>query len=87
MPVKFANKYWSKNTKFIKIRASHGREFLVDIAWRPAGGFDLARGWPEISKEEDLRKGDICVYELIRENDILLKLSVFHANLELNTGN
>ncbi|KAL5788447.1 hypothetical protein ACOSP7_005396 [Xanthoceras sorbifolium] len=80
MPVEFANKYLSRDVKLINLQVSEGREWPVQIAWRYWGGPDLTRGWARFLKDNNLKKDDICVFELIRKKDILLKVSVFHPS-------
>ncbi|KAJ0076954.1 hypothetical protein Patl1_35973 [Pistacia atlantica] len=43
------------------------------------GSFLLTKGWCRVIKEENLKQGDICVFELIKMKDFILKLSVYHA--------
>ncbi|KAL5790789.1 hypothetical protein ACOSQ2_005677 [Xanthoceras sorbifolium] len=74
VPAKFANKHLSRDTKFVKLQDSIGKEWPVQIAWRQKDGLDL-------TKEKNLEKGDMCVFELIRKNDILLKVSVCHPTV------
>ncbi|KAI9182213.1 hypothetical protein LWI28_023175 [Acer negundo] len=79
IPVKFARKYLSRDAKIIKLQVSDGREWPVQLFWRQNGSGDLVTGWPAFSKENNLEDGDVCLFELIRTDDFLLKVSVFHS--------
>ncbi|KAK0581877.1 hypothetical protein LWI29_019058 [Acer saccharum] len=79
MPVKFAGKYLSREAKIIKLKVSNGREWPAQLYWRQSGSCDIIMGWSTFSKENNLKEGDVCLFELIRKEDILLKVSVFHS--------
>ncbi|KAJ4716407.1 B3 domain-containing transcription factor VRN1-like [Melia azedarach] len=83
-PATFANKYVSRSIQSAKLQDSCGREWPMKIYWRYSGsaGFYLTKGWNEFSEINGIREGDICVFELIRMEDVLLKVSVFHATID-----
>ena len=76
LPAKFVNRYLIRDIELIKIRASKGREWPVQIGWM-YGGCNTMQGWTEFLNDAKLRVGDICVFELIRTEDLLLEVSVF----------
>ncbi|KAK3195696.1 hypothetical protein Dsin_027006 [Dipteronia sinensis] len=76
LPAKFVNKYLTRDIKLIKSRASKGREWPVQIGWM-YGGCNRLQGWTEFSNGTKLKAGDICVFELIQTEDLLLEVSVF----------
>ncbi|KAI9181271.1 hypothetical protein LWI28_013229 [Acer negundo] len=80
MPVEFAHKYLSRDIEVINLQVSEGREWPVQLAWRYWGGPDLTRGWARFLRDNSLKKDDICVFELTRMKDVLLKVSVFHLD-------
>lgn len=75
VPTKFYRKYLSREVKWIKIQDCDGAEWPVSIKW-PNHGCLIKGGWYKFLQEKDLEEGDICVFELIRNNDIVLKVSV-----------
>lgn len=79
VPAKFANEFFSRDAKSVKVQVLNETERSLLIRWRHKGGFFLSKGWAELSKAKKLAEGDICVFELIRKEDVLLKLSIFHA--------
>ncbi|KAK3195634.1 hypothetical protein Dsin_026944 [Dipteronia sinensis] len=78
VPSAFGNKYFSKDSKVIKVQDSGGREWPLQIFWR--GWFCINKG-AAFYREKNLCEGDICICELIRVNEPLLKVSVFKVNL------
>ncbi|TXG64382.1 hypothetical protein EZV62_011376 [Acer yangbiense] len=76
LPAKFVNRYLTQDIKLIKLRASKGREWPVQIGWM-YGGCNTMQGWTEFLNDMKLKAGDICVFELIRIEDLLLEVSVF----------
>ncbi|KAL5788449.1 hypothetical protein ACOSP7_005398 [Xanthoceras sorbifolium] len=85
VPMNFASKYLSRDAIIIKLQVSDGREWPVQLTWGQNGSVDLTKGWSGFSKENNLEKGDICLFEIIRMEDILLKFSVFHSSAVLDS--
>ncbi|KAK2665196.1 hypothetical protein Ddye_003770 [Dipteronia dyeriana] len=73
VPAEFASKYFSRDVKIIKLQVSDGRELPVQIFWRRNEDVDLITGWSAFFKENNLEEGDVCLFELIRMEDFLLK--------------
>ncbi|TXG64436.1 hypothetical protein EZV62_011430 [Acer yangbiense] len=83
VPTKFANKYLSKDSEYIKLQASDGREYPVQIIWKQNNVVCFRKGWAGFSRDKNMEEGDICLFELVRmKEDILLKVSVFHETIE-----
>ncbi|KAK3195653.1 hypothetical protein Dsin_026963 [Dipteronia sinensis] len=78
VPSNFAGKYLSRNAKSIRLQVSDGREWRVHIVRRQSAA-DFTKGVAKFFRENRLKDGDICVFEVITK-DILLKVSVFHSN-------
>lgn len=78
MPSAFGSKYFSKVSKVVKVQDSGGREWPLRLYWHR--WFSI-KGWDAFYREKNLRKGDICIYELIRVNEPLLKVSTFKVKL------
>ena len=45
--------------------------------YRQRGSF--SRGWSRFANENNLRVGDVCVFELIKSDDVVLKVSIFRV--------
>ncbi|KAI9181512.1 hypothetical protein LWI28_015737 [Acer negundo] len=78
VPSAFGSKYFSKDSKVIKVQDSGGREWPLQLCWRR---WFCIKGWEAFYREKNLHKGDICICELIRVNEPLLKVSIFKVNL------
>ncbi|KAJ0011049.1 hypothetical protein Pint_34522 [Pistacia integerrima] len=83
VPVKFVNKYLCRNSRTINLQVPDGRVLCVKIH-KPRGGFCLTEGWVKFSREENLKQGDIGIFELIKMKDSILKLSVYPAAVKLS---
>ncbi|XP_006423233.2 B3 domain-containing transcription factor VRN1 [Citrus clementina] len=75
VPGKFANEFFSRDVKSIKIEDDKKREHTLSNNWRRNGGFVLL--WAKLMRNNSLQKGDICIFDFVPRNDFLLKLSVF----------
>ncbi|GAY65425.1 hypothetical protein CUMW_241020 [Citrus unshiu] len=75
VPGKFANEFFSRDVKSIKIEDDKKREHTLLNNWRRNGGFALL--WAKLTRNNSLQKGDICIFEIVPRNGFLLKLSVF----------
>ncbi|KAI9182702.1 hypothetical protein LWI28_028032 [Acer negundo] len=78
LPAKFVNKYLTLDIERIKLQASNGRKWPVQICWK-RGGCITQEGWTEFLDGMKLKAGDICLFELIRMEDLLLEVSVFKS--------
>lgn len=74
VPAKFAKEFFRRDTKSIKILVSNENEKPHQINWIQNGGFVFTM--VGIMKSKKLKEGDICIFELIRKNNFLLKLYV-----------
>ncbi|KAL5790799.1 hypothetical protein ACOSQ2_005687 [Xanthoceras sorbifolium] len=76
VPVKFAMQCLSRDSKCIKVQDSDGREWPGITTW--CGGYCRIKGLAGLLREKNLDEGDICIFELIRVNE--LKVSIFYAS-------
>lgn len=40
----------------------------------------LSGGWNSFARENSLRQGDVCIFELINRNQVVMKVSIFGQN-------
>ncbi|XVF61914.1 hypothetical protein PTKIN_Ptkin08bG0173100 [Pterospermum kingtungense] len=80
IPYKFANRYFKKNGKLI-LRVSDGRTWVVDhkLCSLYATARFSSNSWRPFAVDNKLKVGDMCVFELINENGILLDVVIFPA--------
>lgn len=77
-PARFAYQYVDEDSKCVRVQVCNGRKWSLGIHWRKSGGFFIAKGWAGVSDYMDLTEGDICIFELVRHQYVVLKLHVFH---------
>lgn len=77
VPFEFAKTYLSRTSEYVKLQISGGREWPVRITIRDR--LCLTKGWKVFSKENSLEEGDVCVLELTKDIDVVLKVSIFRA--------
>ncbi|XP_012069213.1 B3 domain-containing transcription factor VRN1 isoform X2 [Jatropha curcas] len=78
LPSCFAEKHLQGVSGFIKLQFSDGKQWPVRCLYR-GGRAKLSQGWYEFSLENNLGEGDVCVFELLRSRDIVLKVTVFRV--------
>ena len=80
MSAPFAGKYLKKIGS-IKIQDSDGQKWEVMCVEHQRGSAArrLGKGWCAFARENHLREGDVCVFELVWSKQIVLKVKIFHA--------
>lgn len=90
MPSRFAEKYLNGVSKFIKLQTSDGKQWHVRCL-SGESRVKLSKGWTEFVKDNNLEEGDVCVFELINMEDVVLKVSIFRvlddARVETQSSN
>lgn len=83
VPSAFAVKYLRNISETIKVEDCYGGEWIIHTfcSWR-GWSLVLRGGWDEFFSDNDMQNGDVCLFELIQERDVVLKVLVFHAYLE-----
>lgn len=59
-----------------------GREWSIQTRYSHTGALYLSGGWPGFVVDMNLDRGDICIFELIKMDDAIMKVSVFSASKE-----
>ncbi|CAI0377599.1 unnamed protein product [Linum tenue] len=83
VPGEFANKYLSPNCSQMKVRdssSSRGREWAIQFSWRERGGLNLGLGWGAFADDKELEIEDICLFELLKPADCIMKVHIFRAS-------
>lgn len=78
LPSCFAEKNLNGVSGFIKLQTSDGQQWPVRCLYR-GGRAKLSQGWFEFSLENNLGEGDVCVFELLRMKDVVLKVTTFRV--------
>ncbi|CAI0377598.1 unnamed protein product [Linum tenue] len=84
VPGEFANKYLSPNCSQMKVRdsnSSRGGEWVIRFSWRDRGGLNLGLGWGAFTDDKELETEDVCLFELIKPADCVMKVHIFRASI------
>lgn len=65
VPVKFARMHLTEGTKSAQLEAPDGRVWTVKLSWNERAKVDMKTGLQEFLMENDLKIGDMCLFELI----------------------
>lgn len=82
MPAKFVENHLHGCTEFINLQASGLKKWRVRCSYRepPSQTKKITTGWNAFSKDNDLKVGDVCVFELIKSKGVVLKASIFRES-------
>lgn len=76
IPFRFVEQYFEPNVQKLILQVAD-RTWPVEITSNPRIRIaKLTSGWIKFARENSLREGDICVYELDTVNNNLLKVSI-----------
>nr|AAQ55453.1 reduced vernalization response 1 [Brassica rapa subsp. oleifera] len=78
LPSGFAEKYLSGISGFIKVQLGE-KQWPVRCLYK-AGRAKFSQGWYEFTVENNLGEGDVCVFELLRTRDFVLKVTAYRVN-------
>ncbi|XP_039060878.1 B3 domain-containing transcription factor VRN1-like [Hibiscus syriacus] len=78
LPSCFAEKHLSGVSGSIKLQLPDGRQWSVRCLYK-GGKAKFSRGWYEFTLENNLGEGDVCIFELLREKEFVLKVTVFRV--------
>jgi len=60
----------------VELEASDGRRWSVRCN-KACRGCNLGAGWIHFTRDNNLKAGDVCVFELIDANTYIMKVHVF----------
>ncbi|KAK9176891.1 hypothetical protein WN944_028910 [Citrus x changshan-huyou] len=79
LPSCFAEKHLNGVCGFIKLQLSDGKQWPVRCLYR-GGRAKFSQGWYEFTVENRLGEGDVCVFEVLRAREFVLKVTVFRVS-------
>jgi hypothetical protein len=86
IPSSFAQKYLNRVSGLVTLQISDGQRWLVRCI-NEGNGAKLSQGWREFVLDNCLEEGDVCVFELINMEDIVLKVTIFRVLEDAGLGN
>nr|XP_011467598.1 PREDICTED: putative B3 domain-containing protein Os03g0621600 isoform X1 [Fragaria vesca subsp. vesca]XP_011467599.1 PREDICTED: putative B3 domain-containing protein Os03g0621600 isoform X1 [Fragaria vesca subsp. vesca]XP_011467600.1 PREDICTED: putative B3 domain-containing protein Os03g0621600 isoform X1 [Fragaria vesca subsp. vesca]XP_011467601.1 PREDICTED: putative B3 domain-containing protein Os03g0621600 isoform X1 [Fragaria vesca subsp. vesca] len=78
IPANFSRSF-IKHEKQTAILQVKNRSWHVNLNPYKPGATSICGGWAAFAKENCLREGDVCIFELMELNDIVLKVHVFRC--------
>ncbi|KAB1205490.1 B3 domain-containing transcription factor VRN1 [Morella rubra] len=81
LPAQFAKKYLS-GLRFVRLEASDGKQYHVRCCYGNTAGAPstMGKGWTIFCRANHLKEGDICVFELIKREEVVLKISILRSD-------
>lgn len=79
VPIAFARKYITGCTEIIKFEDSDGKQWDIRCVSETNKNFRIGKGCNEFFRDISLKAGDVCLFELIKRKDLVLKVSVLRA--------
>lgn len=77
VPMNFVKKYLASDLENLTLRISDRLWSVKLITYEKYGKVQLGAGWPQFAKDNRLQEGDVCVFELIERNDVVLEVHIF----------
>ncbi|XP_038707961.1 B3 domain-containing protein REM19-like [Tripterygium wilfordii] len=81
VPALFAREHLNGKPRNMKVVGSSGREWLLNMREMKAGVLLLSGGCSQFIVDNKLKKGDVCVFELIKK-DVSMQVTVFRTSPE-----
>lgn len=78
IPCEFAAKYLSESTYCVTLDSDRG-EWNARCIFKD-GRASLGKGWHEFVLGNNLKKGDVCVFELLDRMNAVLKVTIYRHN-------
>ncbi|KAH8498389.1 hypothetical protein Peur_073581 [Populus x canadensis] len=78
LPSGFAEKNLNGVSGFIILQLPDGKQWPVRCLYR-GGRAKFSQGWYEFTLENNLGEGDVCIFELLKSRDVVLKVTLFRV--------
>ncbi|CAN1307235.1 B3 domain-containing transcription factor VRN1 [Linum perenne] len=78
LPSSFAEKNLNGVSGFIKLQFTDGKQWPVRCLYKGSRA-KLSQGWYEFTLENNIGEGDVCVFEMLKSRDVVLKVTVFRV--------
>ncbi|KAK7847398.1 b3 domain-containing protein rem19 [Quercus suber] len=78
-PVSFAKKMYIQNGQDVMLKVGDQSWEVRFLIPRNGRGDSFSNSWSTFANENNLRVGDVCVFKLIKSDDVVLKVSIFRV--------
>ncbi|KAM5580093.1 hypothetical protein ABKV19_009702 [Rosa sericea] len=78
VPVNFARSFIKQEKQTVMLQVKDRSWPVSLISYKPCAT-SIGQGWAAFAKENCLREGDVCIFDLIEMNDIVLKGHIFRC--------
>ena len=76
VPVPFAEKMYIQNGQDVMLKVGDQSWEVWFSIPRIGRRGSFSKGWSTFANENNLKVGDVCVFELIKSDDVVLKVSI-----------
>ena len=76
VPVPFAEKMYIQNGQDVMLKVGDQSWEVWFSIPRTGRRGTFSNGWSTFANENNLKMGDVCVFELIKSDDVVLKVSI-----------
>ncbi|KAM6591494.1 hypothetical protein CsatA_014099 [Cannabis sativa] len=81
IPIEFVRRHLDKEGDAILSVSKGGGYWPIEIKTREMNTrADFKCGWNKFAKENDLKVGDVCIFELLKKSENLFRVSIFSAD-------
>ena len=76
----FAKKY-ACGKKNVMLQASSGKWWPCQFCFKngTTSPKTIGKGWKPFARDDGIKEGDVCVFELINRMEVVLKVSIFRV--------
>ncbi|XP_056165811.1 B3 domain-containing transcription factor VRN1-like isoform X2 [Syzygium oleosum] len=78
LPTSFVGMHLKGDSRDITLQVSDGKKWRVRCLLFDGKG-KISRGWREFVADNKLEIGDVCIFEMVRREDIVLKVTIFRV--------
>ena len=76
VPVPFAEKMYIQNGQDVMLKVGDQSWEVWFSIPRTGQRGSFSNGWSTFANENNLKVGDVCIFELIKSDDVVLKVSI-----------
>lgn len=74
IPTEFLKRHKIRNGNLVGLKVG-GKSYKVEVSYNE-GSWRFSKGWKEFVKGCSLKVGDICIFEMIDDENLVIKVSI-----------